>query len=273
MEDKINQALVQLENDLQDIVSARKQVEETVKASTDLLEVVREYVSSVKTLADRLKAWYEDLSTRENSLGEAIESAISQLNTTCTTIISAFHTDVVKIATEFKTQTEGTLSQFVEQNKKLEDFVQKLNALHDEIEKAIAEISPIKEKLDQIYNDLMESQNKQNVILNIIKQKVAEIPVIIKGNADDILLKLGSLNVGLLAAIENNATKIDLLNEKSDNLKNATAHLLSVVQSSSQSIISAISTSKEETAKSININRWIIIIGIIILVALQLIIK
>ena len=171
--------------------------------------------------------------------------------------------------------------------------------------KSIDEIKPIKDILPQISKDLKESQKEQDVVLNDIKQKVTEIPPTIKRNADDILLKLGSLNVGLLAAIGNNATKIeslkekadglalkmdsfkteltqaieknstkiDLLNEKSDNLKNATSHILSVLQSSSQSMISAISTSKEETAKSININRWIIIIGIIILAALQFFIK
>ena len=36
MEDRINQALMQLEKDLQSINTAREQVESTVKASTEL---------------------------------------------------------------------------------------------------------------------------------------------------------------------------------------------------------------------------------------------
>lgn len=273
MDDKINQALVQIENELEGIVSARKQVEETIKSSTDLQKVVSEYVSSVKKLADRLKLWDEDLSTRENSLSEAIESAISQLSATSTAIITAFHTDVVKIATEFKTQTESTLSQFVEQNKKLEDFVQKLNALHDEIKKAIAEIAPIKEKLDQISKDLNDSQKEQDVILGDIKQKVTDIPATIKGYTDAIIEKLETINQGLKTILDSTNTKIDLLNEKADNLKNATAQILSTIQSTSETLTNAIMSSKEETARSININRWIIIIGIIILAALQFILK
>ena len=273
MDDKINQTLVQIENELEGIVSARKQVEETVKSSTDLQKVVSEYVSSVKTLADRLKQWNEDLSTREDSLGKAIASALSQLNTTCTAIITAFHTDVVNIAKEFKTQTESTLSQFVEQNQKLEGFVQKLNTLHDEIQKAIAEIAPIKEKLDQISKDLNDSQKKQDVVLGDIKQKVTELPVTIKGYTDSIIEKIDAVNQELKTILDSTNTKIDLLNEKADNIKNATAQILSVLQSSSETILNTISSSKEETAKSISINRWIIIIGIIILAALQFIPK
>lgn len=48
MEDRINKALGQLEKDLQEINSARSQVESTVKASTELQKVVSDYVSSVQ---------------------------------------------------------------------------------------------------------------------------------------------------------------------------------------------------------------------------------
>lgn len=50
MEDRFNQALMQLEKDLQSINTAREQVESTVKASTELQKVVGEYVTSVKKL-------------------------------------------------------------------------------------------------------------------------------------------------------------------------------------------------------------------------------
>ena len=60
MEDRINQALMQLEKDLQSINSAREQVESTVKASTDLHKVVGDYVSSVKKLCIGLKSWEDE---------------------------------------------------------------------------------------------------------------------------------------------------------------------------------------------------------------------
>lgn len=273
MEDKINQALVQLENELQGIVSAREQVEKTVKSSTDLQKVVGEYVSSVKTLCVGLQVWEKDLEARETSLSAEFESSITHLNSLCTAITTAFHTDVVKIGTEFKTKTETTLSQFVEQNIKLSEKVLALDTLSNEIKKAIDEIKPIKESLTQLSKDLIDSQTEQDIVLDDIKQKVIEIPVIVKGYTDAIIRKLDTINQGLNTILNSTNIKIDLLNEKADNLKNVSAKLQSILQSSSESITNAISASKEETAKAININRWIIIIGIIILAALQIIIK
>ena len=273
MEEKVNQALVQLENELQGIVSAREQVEKTVKSSTDLQKVVGEYVSSVKTLCLGLKSWETDLRARGTSLSTEFESAISHLNSTCSEIINTFDTNVGKLASDFKTKTDGALTKFVEQNKKLSEKVQEIKTLRDEIKKAIDEIKPIKESLAQLSKDLKNSQKEQDVVLGDIKQKVTEIPVTIKGYTDAITEKLETIHQGLKTILDGTNTKIDLLNEKADNLKNSIAQLQSILQSSSELITNAISSSKEETAKAININRWIIIIGIIILAALQFIIK
>ena len=273
MEDKINQALVQLENELQGIVSAREQVEKTVKSSTDLQKVVGEYVSSVKTLCVGLQVWEKDLEARETSLSAEFESSITHLNSLCTAITTAFHTDVVKIGTEFKTKTETTLSQFVEQNIKLSEKVLALDTLSNEIKKAIDEIKPIKESLTQLSKELKDSQKNQDIVLGDIKQKVTEIPDTIELYTDGITEKLETIYQAHKTILDGINTKIDLLNEKADNLKNATAQLQSILQSTSESITNAISSSKEETAKAININRWIIIIGIIILAVLQIIIK
>lgn len=267
------QTIEQLKSTLSEISSAREQVEKTVKSSTDLQKVVEDYVASVRTFCVGLKAWNDSLGDFGNDLRERYEKAISKLITSCSEIITTFHTDVTSIATEFKTQTESTLSQFVEQNKKLEDFVLKLNTLHDEIQKAIAEITPIKEKLNQISKDLNDSQKKQDVVLGDIKQKVTEIPNIAKGHADSIIGKVDVAKQELKTILDEINTNVDSLNENADNIQTTTAQILSAVQSSTDTISKEISSSKDETAKSININRWIIIIGIIILAALQLFIK
>lgn len=308
MEDKINQALVQLENELQGIVSAREQVEKTVKSSTDLQKVVGEYVSSVKTLCVGLQSWESDLRSRGTSLSSEFESAISNLNSTCSDIINTFDTNAGKLGSDFKTKTNDTITKFVEQNKKLSEKVLELNTLREGIQKAIDEIAPIKESLTQLSKDLKKSQKEQDIVLDEIKkaladlqpikqslsqvskdlkdtqkvqdavleeikQKITEVPATIKGYTDSIIEKIDAVDQGLKTTLDNTNTKIDLLNEKADNLKNSTTQLLSALQSSSDTISNAISSSKEETAKSINTNRWIIIIGIIILAALQYVLR
>lgn len=269
----INAALEKLEQNLKNLESARSQVESTVKSSAELQKVVGDYVTSVKTLCLGLQSWEADLRARGTSLSTEFESAISHLSSTCTEIINTLNTNVGKTTNDFKTKTDGSITKFVEQNKKLSEKVLELNTLREEIKKAIDEIKPIKESLTQLSKDLKDSQKEQDIVLDDIKQKVTDIPVTIKGYTDAITEKLETINQGLKTILDGTNTKIDLLNEKADNLKNATAQLQSIIQSSSESVTNAISSSKEETAKAININRWIIIIGIIILAALQFIIK
>ena len=60
----INTALQRLEQNLNDLTSARQQVEDTVKASSELQETVAEYVSSIETLCSRLRRWDSDLGER-----------------------------------------------------------------------------------------------------------------------------------------------------------------------------------------------------------------
>lgn len=267
------QTIEQLKTTLSEISSAREQVEKTVKSSSDLLKVVEDYVASVRTLCVGLITMEDSWGDFGNDLRERYEKAISKLITSCSEIITAFRTDVVKIATEFKTQTEGTLSKFEEQNNTLSEKIKELGVLRDEIKTAIAVIAPIKESLAQLSKDLKESQEKQDVVLDDINQKVKDIPVTIKGYTDKIVEKIDAVCQELKTLLDSTSTKIDLLNEKADNLKNATAQILSAVQSSSETLTNAIISSKEETAKSININRWIIIIGIIILSILQYVFK
>ena len=55
----------------------------------------------------------------------------------------------------------------------------------------------------------------------------------------------------LKTILDSTNTKIDLLNEKADNLKNATAQIITSLQSSTETLTSAIISSKEETGGTI----------------------
>ena len=280
MEDRINQALLQLEKDLQSINTAREQVESTVKASTELQKVVGEYVSSVKKLCIGLKSWEDDLSSRGAALSEEFERAVSQINTSCTAVITTFNSSVEKSINEFKSKSESTIEKFTSQNTILTERVQELNKLRDEIKTATAEIQSIKEGLAQISKDLKESQDGQDAVLNDIKQTVSEIPRIIGNNAQSIMERIESLNQGISADIASLQGKADILNSEllavkslCHDIKSTTDRLNSNLQSSKESLLSEIARSKEETIKSISINRWLIIVALVILVIVHFLLK
>ena len=280
MEDRINQALMQLEKDLQSINTAREQVESTVKASTELQKVVGEYVSSVKKLCIGLESWEDDLSSRGAALSGEFERAVSQINTSCTAVITNFNSSVEKTINEFKSKSEGTIKEFADQNAILTERVLELNKLRDEIKTATAEIQSVKESLAQISKDLKESQDGQDAVLNHIKQTVSEIPGIINNNANSVIERIESMNQGLSADIASLQGKADNLNSELSlvkslchDIKSATDRLNSNLQSSKESLLSEIVRSKEETLKSANINRWLIVVGVIILAILQFVFK
>lgn len=176
MEERINQALVQLESDLQSLQSAKEQVEKTVGASVELQKTVGEYVVSVKNLCVTLKAWENNLKTRESSLGQDVESSIAAIERTCSTLITAFNTNVDQATTTFQTGTKTVLDNFIDENNKLTEQVESLNDLREQIKKATEDIQLLKDSLSRISKDLKKSQDEQDEALNGIQQKVANLP-------------------------------------------------------------------------------------------------
>lgn len=246
----INAALERLEKNLQNLDSARKQVEHTVKASTDLQTVVSEYISSVKTLSLGLQSWESSLRAHGESLSRENEEAISRVKSTCNEIINSFGTQVEQTSTDFKSKTGSIVEKFEGQNIILTERIQDLNALKEEIKKAAAEIQAIKEPLSQISKDLKESQEKQDAVLSDIKKNIDEIPTLISTSAEGINEKINYLG---------------------QEIKSTSQQIQSSLQSSTGSLISSIESSKNDTAKSININRGISVAAFIVLVILNII--
>lgn len=176
MEERINQALVQLESDLQSLQSAKEQVEKTVGASIELQKTVGEYVVSVKNLCVTLKTWENDLKARESSLGQDVESSIADIERTCSTLITTFETNVGEATTTFQTGTKTILDTFIDENNKLTEQVKSLNGLREQIKKAAEDIQFLKNSLSQISKDLKESQDEQDEVLKGIQQKVTNLP-------------------------------------------------------------------------------------------------
>ena len=201
------------------------------------------------------------------SLSRDYEAAIARVNSTCTEIINSFGTVVKQTSTDFKDKTGSIVEKFTEQNRILTERVQDLNALKEDIKKATTEIQAIKESISQISKDLKESQENQDAVFNDIKQKIDAIPTVISTTAEGIKEKLSSL--------QDKADSISSLLSEVYNLgheiKSATKQIQLTLNSSTESLLSSLESSKTDTAKSININRWITIAAFIILVILHFI--
>lgn len=283
MEDRINQALAQLEKDLQEINSARNQVESTVKASIELQKVVSEYVSSVKALGAGLRAWESELSEREGGLAREYAEVISRVNSTCNEIISSFGAEVEKTSADFKNKTNSVVEKFTEQIGKLEKHVQELNALREEIKKTTGEIESVKETLTQISIDLKESQDQQDEVLNDIKQKSVEIKSnveVISSSAERNSEKLDAIIVSLNEGFssfdqraESISSDLSRVNNACQSIITSTSEMKTSLQSFSEQLIKSINDYRASTSKFIIINRWITIVAFMLLAILYLTIK
>lgn len=291
MEDRINKALGQLEKDLQEINSARSQVESTVKASTELQKVVSDYVSSVQALCVGLQAWESELRAREGTVSHEYENAISRVNSTCTEIINSFSTVVKQTSTDFEDKAGSIVEMFTEQNKILTERVQDLNALKEDVKKATTEIQEIKASLSQISQDLMVSQESQDSVLEEIKQNVLGLKETVTTVASKLSQEISHAKQDLLDTQNLTSSKIDSVSAKADTLAANIANLTTLCQNIDHSISSSIkdlntsiekikdditnviSETKEEIKKSGTVNRWIIIVGFIMIAILQYLFK
>ena len=287
----INAALERLEKNLQDLDSARNQVEKTVKASTDLQSVVGEYVSSVKNLCVGLQAWETNLRAKGESLSYEYEKAISRVNSTCTEIIKSFSTVVEQTSTDFKNNTGSIVEKFTEQNSILTERVQNLSSLKEDIKNATTEIQAIKESLSQISKDLKESQESQDAVLEDIKQNVLGLKENVTTTASNISQEISHAKQDLLDTQNQTICKIDSVAAKADTLATNIANLTTLCQNIDNAISSSIkdlnssierikdditnviSETKEEINKSGTVNRWIIVVGFIIIAILQYLFK
>ena len=214
MEERINQALVQLESDLQSLQSAKEQVEKTVGASAELQKTVGEYVVSVKNLCVTLKTWENNLKTRESSLGQDVESSIAAIERTCSTLITAFNTNVNQATTTFQTKTETVLGNFISENNKLVEQVESLNGLWEKIEKATEDIQLLKDSLSQISKDLKESQDEQDEALNDIQQKVTNLPSQVHEKSLSVIQAISNSEKALVDSVNIAISKTDEINGK-----------------------------------------------------------
>ena len=253
-------SLAKMEASLNEVDSAKKQVESTIKASSELQREVKEYVSAVKTLCVNLQSWEGDLIAREGALSHEFETAIGQVNASCNRIISSFSAVVEQSSTDFKSKTDSAIEKFIEQNKNLAGHVGQLKSLHDSLKKATDEVANIKKTLEILSKDLKDSQELQDTVLDDINKKVEEIPVTGKGYKDEIVAKIDSVETKL----DTLQSELSQVNTLCQGIKSSSVELNSLMNSSTKALSNTILQSKEDILKSTKTNRWILMAGLII---------
>ena len=262
----INAALERLEQNLRNLDSARKQVENTVNASNELRQTVSDYVESITNLRNQIVEWEEQVMQSQEGLSTQGQDVIRTLEASCDTI-----------SAEFMSSTDKTLSKFSEQNTILTERVNELNTLRQELKTAMSEITTIKDTLANLTRVLTESQHEQHqqhqVLANIIG-KVEELPVKVKDYTDDVVRQMAERHMTLSQKTEDIISKAGAALQKLDSLTLAYSKVQTTcdsIKDSVDDVKSVVTTMNDSLSKSININRWILIAGIVFLAILHFI--
>ena len=305
----INSALERLEQNLKDLDSAKKQVEATVNASDKLQQVVSSYVNTLVSVQEGLKQWEKELQGIQVGNDTAFKNAIEQMRATCSEVVDLFKSKLDETKDGFEADTNSFLVKLERENGKLSEQVNALKILGSSFANAIKDVKAL---LETLSIDLKESQRSQDEVLDVIKEDVGRISNTtsntIKGYVDEQTRKIETLHSGkdtklqeLANAISSVKQVCDDIKEKSNTIENccqdirsnsdsllrealATKELNHTIIQKIENSISSNATKAEELQQTIkasvddivhqsNINKWIIIAGIIILSALQFIAK
>lgn len=218
MEERINQALTQIEADLQSIQSAREQVETVVQSHKELQRKVETFVTEVSKLSQHIESLSgsftdmadKDLAKFNDSLGAMRKSCsgfIDLMNKQSEQIVSEFANNANNVTTSIKKEVSNlhtgieTISGIA---KDWADSISIVKTLNSDIENLMAELNATQSVQDGVLNDINSKNDgigktlaTQNNQLNQLQQTLNEIAEDGKSNKES-LRKLNIMAIILL---------------------------------------------------------------------------
>lgn len=268
----INAALERLEKNLSEVESAKKQVEETIATSESLQQIIGRYSDSLVELNSEISKFILEVQNYQSLKTSELDLAISKIKTSCEGVVIKFNTDVKDSKDAFNAEFSETLTKFGYENNKLTEQVTKLSSLHGALKDATSEIKEIERKLDEIAKNLNDSQAEQDRTLDNIKSSIDALPANFKSQIDEVINtinvqandlenKADEIKTSAATAIQKLDTIFSVLSE--------TKSLCSGIKSDIAELKKSMDSGLTEVGSAININRWILIIGLIALIALH----
>ena len=270
----INAALERLEKNLSEVESAKKQVEETIATSESLQQIIGRYSDSLVELNKEITKFIAEVHNYQSLKTSELDTAIKKIMTSCEVVISKFNVDVKTSTDAFNAKFSEAITKFGSVNNKLAEQVTKLSSLHGTLKDATSEIKEIERKLDEIAKNLKDSQAEQDRSLDNIKSSIDALPAKIKSQIDEVIStinvqandlenKADEIKTSAATAIQKLDTIISVLSE--------TKSLCNGIKSDIAELKKSMDSGLTEVRSAINVNRWILIIGLIALVALHFI--
>lgn len=224
MEDRINQALLQLEEDLKEIKSAKEQVEQVTNAYLALKSGIDDYAGMMNTVADDLKSLIDAFSSQKALFDEQSTSFIANVEKRCN-----------DATTDFANSVDSTL-------KIVDDAVLNFdNKCNDSVTsfKATLENSSknFSEKIGQMSNSFCESTNTQIERMKEISSHVSRF----KEDCACLVSRLDSLKEIINAAKNSHDNHDQFVRTSVANLGNSISSVVTDVSNAESNVLQQIS--------------------------------
>ena len=259
----INSALERLENNLKDIDSARQQVEKTITSSNNLQSTISSFVKSLKFLHGDVENLITDLEKYQVLKKSDLESSVATFKSSCDSAITMFSKEIDQSSSAFKVKMKETLSSLQGECSNLATQVKELIALKETLISSTNVTKGLESKLDNVSKDINQSLKNQDITLSSIKTSVENSKEHIAYIISILESNFANLNSDVKFITKNTNTIIS----KQAELKAACIKIESELISNLEST----ETTLNNLSIEIKTNRWLIIIGLIILAVLQFI--
>ena len=270
----INAALERLENNLAEVESAKKQVEETIATSESLQQIIGRYTDSLNAMGKDISSFIEEIRNYQDINTSELSSATDAIKTSCECVINKFNADVKDATKSFNEKLSETIVKFGSENEKLRIQVNKLNSLQDVLNKATKDVNEVENKVDILATELKASQDSQDITLASVKSSLGALPSSVKSHAEaiveDVKNHASDLKTKSEEIIENVSKAIQKL-DNHNSVLTGTKELCDGIKEDIENLKGSIDSQFESMRNAININRWITIIGILALIVLYFI--
>lgn len=270
----INAALERLEKNLSEVESARKQVEAIVATSEKLQSIIKQYSDTLVTLNQEVGNFIAEVNKYRTLKTSELEAAINKIKTACEDVINKFNEDINSSTDLFKEKFTETINAFGSENDRLAEQVRRLDSLHGTITDTTNELTEIKSKLEFIVKFIKDSQGEQDKALADIKSSVDAIPTSVKADIDAAVEIINGHASNLNTKADDIKAETDSAIQKLENINTIVTETKAIcngIKTDIANLKNSMDSGISALGGAININRWIIIIGIIALIALHFI--
>ena len=285
-------SLSQLEKELKDVSSARKQVEENNKGVQLIHSDILKSIGNIQDLISRIQGvithvsesdvtFRTDLNKILDGLSHRLEGIYDLYSRQSQDLIQKLNGNLQEIAKNFSNHSANIATELKDNNEVFSNNLVSLNTILTDLKKSIEIVSSLKNKIDEIKTRLEETHKVQEDKLHNIGEQLnssaqKNVDILSRLSKD---LKESQDNQDVdLAQIKNGQNaytqKIDSLLAKSkqrdNDISNNQKEILKEFErnkEASKSIVDKISSFEEIIENKVRVNTWLIIVNLLVTIA------